>query len=105
MDLLDCVEGVNLRQLPPLTTLLVRTWNSLYRVVVMDGSSVYVQGGAFFREPTLAQLDGASWDGCSLVVGWIGVGLVMELRDGARRVMTSPVLTITTERHGSLVVH
>ena len=91
------VEGVHLRDLPPFTTLLVRTVNSQYRVVLTQGREVYVQGGAFFPDATPAYLDGASIGGSSIRVGWIGVGLLMEFRLGRRRIITSPVRAIATE--------
>ncbi|MBI4886766.1 MAG: hypothetical protein HY824_06715, partial [Acidobacteria bacterium] len=69
------VEGVSLRDLEPLTTLLVRTRNSLYRLVISRQTAVFVQGGAFFPEMTDARLDGASLGGSFLKMGWIGVGL------------------------------
>ena len=96
-DLVDGTLGVQLRHLPPSTILLVWTMNSLYRVVVADWPEVYIQGGAFFPEPTLAQLDGASIGGSCLRVGWIGAGLLVEIRSGGRRIITSPVRAITTE--------
>lgn len=98
-------EGVHVHRLPPLTTLLVRTTNSVYRIVVMEGCNIYVQGGAFFPDPTSAQLDGASLGASSLRVGWIGVGLLMEIRAMGRRIVTSPVRTIAAERPGRAVVH
>ena len=103
-DLVDDTPGVHLRDLPPFTTLLVWTMNSLYRVVVTHWPEVYVQGGAFFPEPTLALVDGASFGGSSLRVGWISAGLSVEIRSGGRHIITSPVLAITTERASSLVV-
>lgn len=100
---LDCfravvedIEGVHLHDLPPFTTLLIRTMNSLYRVVITQGPKVYVQGGAFFPNPTSAYLDGASIGGSCLRVGWIGIGLLVEIRSGGRRFITSPVRAITT---------
>jgi hypothetical protein len=99
------VEGVHLHHLPPLTTLLVRTMNSLYRVVITQGSDVYIQGGAFFPDPTSAYIDGASIGGSCLKVGWIGIGLLVEIRSGGRRIITSPVRTITTEQAPGSVVH
>ena len=105
IDFMARLEGVHLRQLPPLTTVLTWTKNSLYRIVVTEGSDVYVQGGAFFPNPTSAQLDGASMGGGLLKVGWIAVGLPMEIRVGGRRVVTSPVRAITTERPGIPVFH
>jgi hypothetical protein len=105
VDFMDHVQSVRLRQLRPLTALLVWTRNSLYRVVVTNGCSIYVQGGTFFSEPTSAHLDGASMGGSVLRVGWIGVGLPMEIRVGTTRVVTSPVRAIATERPGIPVVH
>ena len=104
-DLLDRVQSVRLRQLLPLTTLLVWTRNSLYRVVVTDGCNIYVQGGTFFPDPTSAHLDGASIGGSLVRVGWIGVGLPMEIRVGARRIVTSPIRAIATEQTAVPVVH
>lgn len=105
MELAGHVEGVQLSELPPLTTLLVWTWNSLYRVVVMDGSSVSVQGGTFFPAPTSAQFDGASMGRGSVMTGWICVGLLMELHVDGTRVKTSPVVAIATEPMQRPVVH
>ncbi len=105
VDLMDHFEGVHLHQLPPLTTLLVWTRNSLYRIVVTEGSNVYVQGGTFFPDPTSAHLDGASLGGRLLKAGWIGVGLLMEIRAGGTHIVTSPVRAITAERPGIAVAH
>ena len=42
---LSDAPGIYLRDLDPLTTVLVRTRNSSYRVIVSHGTSVLVQGG------------------------------------------------------------
>jgi hypothetical protein len=89
---------VHLRDLPPFTTLLVWTLNSLYRVVITQWPEVYIQGGAFFPDPAPAYVDGASSGGSCLRVGWIGVGLLMEIHSGGRHIMTSPVLAVATEQ-------
>ena len=91
-------EGVELRDLPPLTTVLVRTTKSVYRLVTARWPEVYVHGGAFFPDPTRARLDGASLGGSWLKVGWIVVGLRMEIRWEGRRIVTSPVVAISTEQ-------
>ena len=104
-DLVDDTAGVQLRDLPLFTTLLVWTMNSVYRVVVTRWPEVYIQGGAFFPEPTSAYLDGASIGGSCLRVGWIGVGLFVEIRSGGRHIITSPVRAITTEWASSVVAH
>jgi hypothetical protein len=104
-EVVEDVEGVHLRHLQPFTTVLVQTMNSLYRVVITHWPDVSVQGGAFFPEPTSACVDGASIGGSCLRVGWIGVGLRVEIRSGGRRIITSPVRAITTEQASSSVVH
>ena len=57
------IKGVDVRHLPPFTTLLVWTMNSLYRVVITQQPEVIVQGGVFFPDPTSAYLDGADSGG------------------------------------------
>jgi len=102
---MNVLDSVHLTDLPPMTTLLVCTINSFYRVVVADGADVYVQGGDYFPEPTSAHVDGASISGGMLMVGWIGVGLLIEFRSDNNRVVTSPVLAITRERSNHYLVH
>ena len=104
-DLLDDTAALHLCDVPPFTTLLVWTRNSLYRVIVTQWPEVYVQGGAFFPDPTLARVNGASVGGSCLRVGWISAGLFVEIRSGGRHIITSPVLAITTERASSALVH
>jgi hypothetical protein len=90
------IDGLHLRHLPPFTTLLIRTLNSVYRVIVTEGPEVCIQGGAFFRDPAAAYLDGASIGGRCIRLGWIGVGLRIEMRSGSQRIITSPVRAIIT---------
>lgn len=93
----SATEGIMLRDLDPLTTLLVRTCNSLYRIVISQDTAVFVQGGQFFPEMTDARLDGSSFGGSFLKMGWIGVGLRMEIWAGGQRIVTSPVCAIDRE--------
>ena len=97
----EAVDGVYLRDLRPMTRLLVQTCNSEYRIVVSSGDAVLVEGGRFFERPTTAVVDGASLGGSFLKIGWIGVGLRMEIRDESRRIVTSPVRRIA--RHDESV--
>jgi hypothetical protein len=53
----------------------------------------------------LAYVDGASFGGSYLRVGWISAGLSVEIRSAERHIITSPVLAITTEQASSLIVH
>ena len=96
--------GVDLRDLPPLTTLLVQTVNSLYRVVISAGRYVSVQGGDYFPEPTSVYLDGSVGESC-MRAGWIALGLRVRIRIGNHYVLTTAVRAITTEQAGGAVVH
>jgi hypothetical protein len=99
------VAGVELADLEPLTILLVSTWHSVYRIVVVGGNEVLVQGGPFFSELTGARLDGVSAGGHALKVGWIAVGHLMALRISGQVILTSPVVAVATERPCVPVVH
>ena len=105
VEVMERVEGVELDRLEPMTTLHVWTWNSIYRVVVSEGSEVLVQGGSLFPAPTPAHIDGASTGHRLVRTGWIGLGLLMQFHVGQKRVVTSPVIAIATEPPRMSVVH
>ena len=94
-----CAEGVLIQSLEPGTVLVVRTQHSTYRLVVEDGSErhVLVTGGTLFPESTPVRVAGATAGGSTLKMGWIGVGLNLEMWSGRRRITTSPVESISTE--------
>jgi len=103
-DLADA-PGIALREVEPLTTIVVRTHNSCYRILITHDTTAIVRGGAFFPEPTPARIDGCGFGGTLLKVGWIGVGLRMEIFSNDRRIVTSPVRDVTLERASSGSVH
>lgn len=90
-------DGLSVRDLEPLTTLYVRTCNSSYRIVIAHQSAIFVQGGRFFPDATDARLEGSSAGGTLLKLGWIGVGLCMEIWAQGRRIITSPVRSIARD--------
>jgi len=92
--------GVLLRDLEPLTTLIVQTRNTRYRIIVTRGDEIVVQGGSFFPDPTPAHLDGGSLGSSFLKLGWIGVGLRMEIRIDTQRIVTTTVRSIAQEQDG-----
>jgi hypothetical protein len=85
--------GVDLGELPPISHLVVRTENTLYRIVVVSpgASEILVEGGRFFPAFMRARLDGSSFGGALLKVAWLGVGLRMEICCNGQRIVTSPV--------------
>ena len=92
-------QAVAMDALESETRLLVRTRNSQYRLTVLDGESgeVLIEGGNLLHGVTPATLNGATAGGCAMKLGWIGVGLRMELSVGGVRVTTSPVRSIEIE--------
>jgi hypothetical protein len=95
-------DGLYLTDLEASTTVTVRTTFSVYRITRLLGTTILVQGGKSFPETTPAILRGATFGGSVLKVGWIGVGLCMEIRAGDRRVVTSPVREITIGQVGQV---
>ena len=93
-------EGVNIRELEPLTTLLVQTMNSLYRIIPLEvgRSRIMVQGGQFFPDLVEAHLAGSTFGGSFLKMHWIGVGLHMEINANGERIVTSPVRSFRIEQ-------
>lgn len=74
-------HGVQIDQLEELTTLAVRTTNSLYEITILDGytGEVLVRGGEFFPERTPVRLEGSSCGGSILKTRGIYLGLRMEI--------------------------
>ena len=99
------IRGLYLRDVEPLTTLIVRTRNSRYRIIVRRDTSAVVQGGQFFPDATPGRIDGSGFGGSFLKVGWIGIGLRMEIFADGRRIITSPVRDISIQRHASATVN
>lgn len=104
-DALSRADGLSFRDVDPLTTLIVRTRNSHYRIVTSGDGSVIVQGGSFFPDPTPARLEGSGFGGSLLKVAWIGIGLRMEIVANGQRIITSPVRDISIESRGSALLH
>ena len=90
--------GLAVGTLNPRTVLVVKTRHSFYKITVLDGQRllVLVEGG-FFPEPTVVCLSGATLGGSAVKLGWIVAGLRIEFGLGPRRVVTSPVSSMTLE--------
>ena len=91
-------HGMSVLGLEPLTVLNVETRNSVYRIVIRDRNAVFVQGGRFFPETSAAHLAGSTFGGTLLKIGWIGVGMRMEICGADGPIVTSPVRRISVER-------
>jgi hypothetical protein len=96
------ITAIDLRSLPPDTALTIDTRHTSYRVVKGAGwgGRALVQGGAFFCDETEARVDGSTAGGSLIKIGWICVGLRLEISVGRRRFVTSPVRSIRVEALG-----
>lgn len=97
---LSSCDGVALRILSPFDTIRARTLNSEYYIFLLDPDSgrALVQGGRYFKEPVEAVVSGSTFGGCMLKMGWVGVGLRIELCFNGQRIVTSPVRSLHLER-------
>ncbi len=100
----DGIPGIDLRSLPAGTAVVVDTRHSRYRFVMLDGSALnaLVEGGQYFPQETIARVEGSTLGGSLLKVGWIGLGLFVELSFGGKRIITSRVRSISVPKgnHG-----
>ena len=92
-------HGIDLTEVDALSTLVVRTDNSVYHITVLRPSAreVLVQGGKFFPERTRACLSGSSFGGSCLKLGWVGLGMHLEFHAGNQWIITSHVRAIAVE--------
>jgi hypothetical protein len=93
------LEGVTLMTLKACDTLHVRTRNSDYEIFMLDPESAraLVRGGEYFAEPVEATVSGSTFGGCMLKMGWLGVGLRMEIYANGQRTVTSPVQSLSVK--------
>jgi hypothetical protein len=94
-----CADGLAIESLDAGTTIELHTKHSRYRLVLLDPRSgrAVVCGGTVFPEPCEVRIEGATAGGSALKMGWIGVGLRLELSIGRRQVSTSRVRSITVD--------
>jgi hypothetical protein len=95
-DRKDDVSEVNevvLEKLNPFDTILVHTYNSNYRILLLNPKTgrVLVEGGDYILEPNDALLKGSAATGDALKPGSICVGCRLEMWLNERAFITSPV--------------
>jgi hypothetical protein len=95
--------GIDFDQMPELTTLAVRTANSLYEITILDGSAgdVLVRGGRYFPERTATMLSGSSFGGSFLRGHWICPGMRLEFVPQPVEIVTRTVYDEITGRKSS----
>ncbi|MBI4469300.1 MAG: hypothetical protein HY650_08275 [Acidobacteria bacterium] len=92
-------EGIDVTELEPFQIIHAQTLNHEYRLTMIDAREgrVIVEGGAYFPEPVEGHLRGSSAGGAMLRLGWIGLGLHMEIESLGHRLVTSPVRALRVE--------
>jgi hypothetical protein len=93
-------DGLHLRELLPFQVVKAKTQNNVYSIVAIDPhrGAVLIQGGQYFNQPSEALFSGSTFGGCMIKVGWIGVGMSMEICSEGRRIVTTPVQSIVVEQ-------
>jgi hypothetical protein len=91
--------GFRIETLDAGTLLTIRTRQSEYRLTVLDAErrEVLVRGGLWVPEATQAHLEGSTAGGSALKIGWLGIGLRMELSIGHGTITTSRIQSISIE--------
>jgi hypothetical protein len=99
-EISPALEGVTLMTLEACDMIQARTRNSVYEIFLLNPGSgrALVRGGKYFAEPIEATLSGSTFGGCMLKMGWLGVGLRMEIYANGHRTVTTPLQSLRVER-------
>lgn len=91
-----------LENLNPFDTILLRTHNSEYRILLLDPKTgrALVEGGEYLTEPSEALLKGSAVLGDALKAGSICVGSRFEMWVGERVFITSPIKAVHVKHNG-----
>lgn len=92
-----------LESLNPFDTILLRTYNSDYRILLLDPATgrALVEGGDYLLEPNDALLKGSAAMGEALKPGAICLGSRLEMWVNERVFLTSPVKSMTVKRNSA----
>ena len=95
-------DDLVLASLQPFDTILLRTHNSDYRILLLDPKSgrALVEGGDYIVEPTEAVVCGSAVMADEFKPGKISVGCRLEIWVGERVLLTSPVTTVCVKQSG-----
>jgi hypothetical protein len=95
-DELSETTELRFEDLEPFDTILLRTHNSDYRILLLEPTTgrALVEGGDYLLEPNDALLKGSAIAGDALKPGSICVGHRLEMWVGDRVFLTSPIKTV-----------
>lgn len=93
-------DGLYVSSLPASITLLIETQNSHYQLVILDPIRMSVRVSSYdskvVREPFNGIINGSTFGGSMIKLGWIGVGMCLEIHmANGRTLTTSPTKKIS----------
>jgi len=99
----DSNDDVVIENLKPFDTILLRTQNSEYRILLLDPKTgrALVEGGNYLDEPSEALLKGSAASGSSFNTGSICVGCRLEMWVDERALITSPIKSIEVKHNSA----
>lgn len=102
----ELAGGADIDKLPVGKKLMVQTQNTLYTIERRE-DGVYISGNKrYCPEPTKCHINGSTWGGSMIKVGYVGVGMYLEFMldvqgdrkvgsvDGHGRILTSEIQTV-----------
>jgi hypothetical protein len=97
------INELLLESLNPFDTILVRTYNSDYRILLLDPKTgrALVEGGDYLLEPNDVLLKGSAALGDALKPGKICVGCRLEIWVDERVILTSPVKSMHVKHNSA----
>jgi hypothetical protein len=89
-------NDVVLENLRPFDTILLRTHNSEYRILLLDPKTgrALVEGGDYLVEPSEALVRGSAAPGYEFKAGVISIGSRLELWVNEQALLTSPIKSV-----------
>ena len=94
------LDGIMLMTLEACDMIKAVTRNSVYEIFLLEPKSgrALVRGGERFADPIEATVIGSTFGGCMIKLGWLGVGLRMEIYENGHRTVTTPIQSLRVER-------
>ena len=88
--------GVWLNDLPRGSAISIQTWSRVYELVLLgDGAALISGHPQFCPEPVEVHIEGSTWGGTMIKLGFIGRGMFLEyVHPMLNRSRTSPILDI-----------
>jgi hypothetical protein len=94
-------SDVVLETLSPFDTILLRTHNSEYRILLLDPKTgrALVEGGDYLVEPSEALVRGSAAPGYEFKAGVLSIGCRLEMWVDERALLTSPIESVSMKHN------